>query len=182
MKKWSEIQTAILHVLFLTEDEAAQQNYSERMLYFANECLDFISNAVKPKITTFEITTTSNDLVVRMPEDFLSHSGLLNYRNDKPNPRIVYVTRDRVQLIDKGDYKLSYNARWSYINENYNGDLEIDESILMCLPSYIGSKLLAQDDIQRSTILRNEFELMISRLDTEVTNDATSFHSIGGWY
>ena len=152
------------------------------MLYFANECLDFISNALKPEVKSFDITTVQVNEDVYMPDDFLSHAGTVNYINDTPNPKIIYLKNNKLRLPEKGSYNIYYNARWEYIKEDNPVDLDIDPSILMCIPTYVASKLLAQDDVQRSTILRNEFELMLSRLDTNITNEATSFHSEGGWY
>lgn len=61
----------------------------------------------------------------------------------------------------------------------FNG---ISSSVLDCLPTYIASALLAQDDLQRSAILRNEFETMAQRLDTHILFENESFTSPGGWY
>ena len=88
-------------------------------------------------------------------------------------------------LKKRGDYKLLYNALWHEITTTditEDSELEIDASVLNCLPTYMASQLLSQDDIQRSTILKNEFELMLARLDTNIMYESNHYQSTGGWY
>ena len=84
----------------------------------------------------------------------------------------------------KGKYKIFYNATWEIVEDDFASDdeLKIDVSVLHCVPSYVASQLLSQDDVQRSVRLQNEFELMLSRLDTNVMNQENHFRSVGGWY
>lgn len=190
MKKWSEIKQATLDKLFLDESEAEQQGYKAKFQYLANECLDFISNGVKPKIASFVETTTDKDAVVELPDDFLSFADLTNYLKIDDhclveNPDIVYLTNNQIKLPCVGTYTIYYNARWSDITTNdikTDATLEVPASVLNCLPSYMASQLLSQDDMQRSAILKNEFELMLSRLDTDMMIQEKHFKSIGGWY
>lgn len=185
MKKWSEIKQATLDKLFLDEDEAQQQNYLQKFRYLANECLNIIANGVKPKIATFEITTTDENQIVEFPEDFISYADLVNYLDDEPDPILIYIDWNKIKLKKAGNYKIFYNAIWHEINKDdikTDAELHIDPSVLNCLPTYMASQLLAQDDVQRSTILKNEFELMLSRLDVNVMNQQNHFKSEGGWY
>lgn len=227
MKKWSEIKQATLYKLFLEEEEAKQQNYLEKFQYLANECLNVISNGVKPKISTFSIkiypavfvvdintltdykqgvvyVDTNTDVryefngvslletnkniksdTITMPDDFLSFADLINYLDGNPDPEIIYLTYNQIELPQEGSYKIFYNASWTNITlENIKLDtvLNIDTSVLSCLPTYMASQLLSQDDVQRSTILKNEFELMLSRLDTNSLYESNHFKSNGGWY
>lgn len=188
MKTWSEIKQATLHKLFLDEQEAQQQGYLAKFRYFANECLNIIANGVKPRIATFETVVTDDNTQVRMPDDFLSFTDIVNYANGEQDPDIIYVDDKNVMLSGKGTFKIFYNALWHYITEedvnskNSNNVLPIDQSVLNCLPTYIASQCLAQDDIQRSTILKNDFELMLSRLDTNMLYQENHYKSTGGWY
>lgn len=125
--------------------------------------------------------------VIEMPEDFLSFADMINYHNGQPDPTITYVGDRYIKLPDVGAYNIFYNGLYEvitedYMNDNEQVDLPIDPSILNCIPSYVASQILAEDDIQRSTILKNEYELMISRLDTNVMYETNHFKSNGGWY
>ena len=185
MKKWSEIKQATLDKLFLDDSEAEQQGYLAKFGYLANEGLVLIANGVKPKIGLFEHEALEDNTIVKMPDDFISFTNMVNYLNDSPDPTIVYMGDKSLKLPIKGNYKIYYNAAWQKITKkeiDENSELEIDDSILTCLPTYIASQLLAQDDIQRSTILKNEFELMLSRLDTDIFYQENHFKSTGGWY
>lgn len=188
MRSWSEIKQATLNKLFLDEQEAQQQGYLAKFRLLANEGLNIIANGVKPRIATLETSTTEDNAIVTMPDDFLNFADIVNYLDGEADPQIIYLDYNKIKLPIKGDYTIYYNALWQYLKEedvnskNANNILNIEQSILNCLPSYIASQCLSQDDVQRSTILRNEFELMLSRLDTNMLYQERSFKSTGGWY
>lgn len=246
MKKWSEIKQATLNKLFLDEQEAQQQGYLNKFQYLANECLNIISNGVKPRIVTFRAMVmdlssytkqvvgnnftydidlnyivydqngvsaeivpdeetiyyvnrgeqyifSGNNLLrvqpqggyVIMPDNFLSFADMIGYLNGEPDPTIVYLDDRRVTLPDDGRYVLYYNATWDDITTNdivTDDVLQIDSSILNCLPTYIASQCLSQDDITRAAILKNEFELMLARLDVNIMYESNHYKSEGGWY
>lgn len=185
MKKWSEIRQGIINKLFMDEAEVNSENeqYAAKFAYFANECLNQIANGIKPRIATLEITTTEENTKYNLPEDFLSFADMVNYLDDQPDPTIIYFGGNLI-LPKKGHYVIFYNATWQPITEENmdDSDLPIDASVLNCIPAYVASQLLAEDDVQRSTILNNEYELMLSRLDTNVMYESNSFKSTGGWY
>ena len=187
MKKWSEIKQATLNKLFLEEEEAIQQGYLEKFQDFANEGLNIIANGVKPRIAVFELETTEDNFMVEMPEDFLSFADMIGYLDNVPDPEVIFVTDKQIRLPKHGSYKIVYNAMWHEINETdtnpyIDPDLPIDASVLRTLPTYMASQILAQDDIQRSAILKNEFEVMLARLDTNVMYESNHYRSTGGWY
>lgn len=186
MKKWSEIKQATLNKLFLDEDEAQQQGYLGKLQYLANEGLNVIANGVKPRIAKFETVVEEKEgKLVEMPEDFLSFADMVYYLDGVENPELIYVGDKEVMLPKNGKYVIYYNALWNDITkEDISKDvvLKIDASVLNCLPTYMASQLLSQDDIQRSTILKNEFEMMLARLDTNIMYQQNHFKSTGGWY
>lgn len=124
---------------------------------------------------------------IKMPDDFLSFSDMVNYHDGEQDPKIVYIDDKTISLGDPGIYNIYYNALWQPITEDYmddsvQADLPIDQSILNCIPTYVAAQILAEDDVQRSTILKNEYELMLSRLDTNIMYQENHFESTGGWY
>lgn len=188
MKKWSEIRQGIINKLFMDEQEvnSEDENYAAKFAYFANECLVNIANGVKPKLGVLEVVTTKENTELELPEDFLSFADMVNYLNNQPDPTIVYFG-GKLILPKIGEYKIFYNALWEpitddYMNDQEQPDLPIDQSVLNCIPTYVASQILAEDDVQRSTILKNEYELMLSRLDTNVMYQQNSYKSTGGWY
>ena len=183
--KWSAIKSRILNKLFMSETEATNQGYVKYFRDYANEMLNFVANGVKPAIKVFAITTTEENKRVVMPDDFISHSDMVNYLGDYPDPEIIYVGYNELILPERGEYKIYYNSEWDDITEELSKsdvELNIDNSVLNLIPTYVASKVLQQDDIQRSAILANEFELMLSRLDTNIMYDFKDYRSSKGWY
>ena len=196
MNKWSEIKQATLDKLFLTIEEADDQGYLSKFRYLANECLNIIANGVKPQIKKFEFEVIDDGSplnenqyalsnVISMPDDFLSFTDMIVYRDNEPYDEILYLGDRDIAVGLVGRYVIYYNATWGDITENdvqNDNKLAVHVSVINCLPSYIASQVLAQDDIQRSAYLNNEFELMLSRLDTNIMYQNNSFRSSGGWY
>ena len=196
MKKWSEIKQATLNKLFMTEAEARQQLYLANFQGYANEGLNIIANGVKPRIKAFRFSVLADDVptavgdynlkdIITMPDDFLSYADMTNYHNNTPWNDIVYLSDRDFVVGELGDYVIYYNALWDDITEqNIKEDTELTThiSVLNCLPTYIASQCLAQDDVQRSASLRNEFESMLSRLDTNIMYQEQHYQSKGGWY
>lgn len=139
----------------------------------------YLSGALQEVDNYFTIADT-----IQMPEDFLSFADMINYLNGQPDPEITYVGDRYIKLNKVGAYNIFYNALYEQITEEYMDDKElpIDISVLNCIPSYVASQILAEDDITRSTVLKNEYELMLSRLDINVMYEANHFKSNGGWY
>lgn len=198
MNTWGEIKQATLNKLFLEEEEAQQQGYLAKFQQLANEGLNMIANGVKPKIATHNVKVVVKEEgidkaddeyyigdAIEMPEDFLSFADIINYSGDEQDPEIVFITDNTIALKKVGTYSIFYNAAYEDITDKHiieNEKINIPKSVLNCLPSYIASQVLSQDDIQRSTVLKNEFELLLARLDTNVMYEANHFKSSGGWY
>lgn len=115
--------------------------------------------------------------------DYIVKRQRCNYME---NPPIVYLDNIRISLPNWwGTYIIFYNALWhEIVREDIDSDapLDIEYSILNCLPTYVASQLLHQDDVQRSARLSNEFEMMLARLDTNVMVQQNHYRSEGGWY
>lgn len=121
---------------------------------------------------------------IKMPDNFISFADIVNYKDGVPDPVITYVTDNTIKIDVPGKYSIFYNGEWETIRGEYgaNDVLNIDSSVLNCLPTYIASQVLAQDDIQRSSILKNEFELLLAGLDTNAMYETNHYKSTGGWY
>ena len=131
------------------------------------------------------------DNLITMPDNFISFADMVEYLDGDPGEYNIYFGRDKIKLKKPGNYIIYYNALYDEIPEetaNQSGEnstpvyIDADQSIINCLPSYIASQVLAQDDYIRATTLKNEFELMLSRLDSDVMYETKHFKSTGGWY
>lgn len=196
MKKWSEIKQATLDKLFMSEEEARQQEYLSKFKGFANECLNSIANGVKPRIKAFKFEIVEDSMptaelkyhvadVITMPDDFLSFADMIMYHDNEPYDDLVYLSDRDVAVGEIGNYVIYYNATWDDITEDdiiNDNILTTHVSVINCLPSYMASQCLSQDDVQRSAILKNEYELLLSRLDTNIMYQEKQYRSSGGWY
>lgn len=54
-------------------------------------------------------------------------------------------------------------------------------NIAKLIPSYVGGQLLATEDLQRSAILKNEFETMLARIDDNKPLPTYSINNNDGW-
>lgn len=164
-----------------------------------NEELDIVrsdyaeDNVYKLKLTASsadECVLTINDssavyYTVKTPDDFLSFSDMINYFEEVEDPEIIYISDRKIKLTQDGQYTIFYNALYPEIDlDNSTPDdiLDIDSSILQAVVLYVAYNVLSQDDIQRSMILKNQYELALSRLDTNIMYESKSFKSTGGWY
>lgn len=149
---------------------------------------------------------------IYMPENFLSFGNMVGSRStnekDVYTGRVTevlerfvpahYVGRTGFYVDQIGKYVIYYNALWEEItdddtaqteydeNDNpisgANAELPQDKSVLSVLPQYVAFNVLAQDDVQRATILKNDYELLLARLDTTTQYDTEDYHSVKGWY
>lgn len=109
-------------------------------------------------------------------------------------------------LDDKLVYKIFYNAVYAQINDaeslfkqivltddKLNADnyissdvsansVDIPDIVGMAVPHYIAGQLLVLDDKVRSTEELNEFEILISVINTYRHERTKEYHSAKGWY
>lgn len=135
-------------------------------------------------ITLYDTSSSNEEMMTeyKMPRGFISHSYLDNTL-DKDGEiytlgKMVYSGKNGIILKEDGIYTINYNANYQEIDiSDPDKEIDIDESVLVLLPIYVASQMSATDDIQRSTIMRNEFEVALSRLDTKVSVTVGSYHN-----
>lgn len=84
---------------------------------------------------------------------------------------------------ESGTYSISYNKRWFRFTPSmeYNIDIDAPFDVLDCLPSYIASQLYKMDDEYKSSVLRNEYEMFMARIDDTRYNTTSTFKIQGDW-
>jgi hypothetical protein len=196
MYTWGYIKNATLAKLDLEESEANTMNLLNRFIYYANECIVQISSTVKPKHAFYEVNVddTNVDTLIKMPTDFIAFGDDINYiiRHDdliNKNVRRIatdedfeYVGTNQIVFHTVGRYLISYDALWIFLsNQSDNDVLEIPVDIIVCIPSYIASQCMKVDNEERATIMRNEFEVMLARVNDTNYKNTKSFRIEGDW-
>ena len=195
MYTWGYIKGATLAKLDLEEAEANAMNMLNRFPYYANEAMVQISSAVKPKHTFFEIEITDDNLetLITMPTDFIAFGDDVNYiiefnilnekvRRSATDDDFDYVGNNQLLFHNKGKYFISYDAIWMFFgNPREDEILEIPADIINCLPSYIASQCMKIDDETMATILKNEYEVFLARVNDTNYKKTKSFRIEGDW-
>lgn len=200
MKTWGEVKTAIEGKLYITSSDEAPEEYVNQYETLANEALSIIANGVKPNVLYYEIDVyTENDAlgedeflvnsVVKMPDNFLSFIGVKILKDGAPCKTCEYYATDGLLVKEAGHYVIPYYGMYPEIltannqPDGYNNqDLGIPRQVLDCVPAYVASKCLQEDDLQRSTVLSNDFEMQLARIDNGEMYDVEHYESEGGWY
>lgn len=114
---------------------------------------------------------------IQFPNDFVSYGGDANYYtkgcsgtvnlDQLPDSLFIYYGTKSFVPYANGEYSMSYNARWFDFTESIDEDTELDipDDILDCIPSYIASQCYKVDDEIKAQIYRNEYELMLGRIN-----------------
>jgi hypothetical protein len=196
---WGYIKDASLAKLDLSEEEANTQGLISRFPFYANEVITQICSSIKPKYAyvSFEITNDEIGVPQVMPEDFVSFGDDVCFEYKEKNIGNNKVT-ETVELYDEdyeyyeynkvvfnrpGKFFISYNARWFTFDKNIDNNLvlEIPYDILECIPSYIASQCFKIDDEYKASVFRNEYEMMLARIDNSNYKNTKTFSITGGW-
>lgn len=195
MYTWGYLKDVALAKLDLTENEATVQNLLSRFPFYANEVITQVCSAIKPKYTfaKFEIDFDKVGIAQTMPDDFISFGDdvcyeLVNNGKFLEKHRIFdvdfeYYGYNQVIFKHPGNFYISYNARWYTFTKaiDDNEKIDIPNDILDCIPSYIVSQCYKIDDEYKAQVFRNEYELMLSRIDATNYKNTKSILIEGDW-
>lgn len=94
-----------------------------------------------------------------------------------------YYGYNEVMFKHTGEFYISYNARWFLFDKNIDDEYEIDVpyDILDCIPSYIASQCYKIDDEYKAQVFRNEYEIMLSRIDATNYKNTKTIKIGGDW-
>lgn len=207
MYNWGYLKNVILAKLDLDEEEAGELNYIDRFQYYANEAMTQICSAVLPKRTfyTFEVHNGKYDnngnlieesnlnTPITLPNDFVSFGDDKNTIEEDIGYGDIMIRELHDEDFDYkgyktivcrslGKYSISYNARWlSFENLQSNSLLDAPTDVLECIPSYVASQCMKVDDEYKSSVFRNEFELLLARIDNTDYKSNKTFSIGGDW-
>lgn len=133
-----------------------------------------------------------------MPEDFISFGDDICYQlvekcDWQGNVEVVkqelhdsdceYVAYNQVCFNRPGNYFISYNARWYTFSKNISDNvvLNVPTDILECIPSYVASQCYKIDDEYKASVFRNEYEIMLSRIDNSNFRNTKTIEIEGDW-
>ena len=195
MYTWGYLKDVALAKLDLTENEATVQNLLSRFPFYANEVITQVCSAIKPKYTfaKFEIDFDKVGVAQTMPDDFISfgddvcyeliNNGKFLEKHQIFDVDFEYYGYNQVIFKHPGNFYISYNARWYTFTKaiDDNEKIDIPNDILDCIPSYIVSQCYKIDDEYTAQVFRNEYELMLSRIDATNYKNTKSILIEGDW-
>ena len=195
MYTWGYLKDVTLAKLDLTENEATVQNLLSRFPFYANEVITQVCSAIKPKYTfaKFEIDFDKVGVAQTMPDDFISfgddvcyelvNNGRFLEKHQIFDVDFEYYGYNQVIFKHPGNFYISYNARWYTFTKaiDDNEQIDIPNDILDCIPSYIVSQCYKIDDEYKAQVFRNEYELMLSRIDATNYKNTKSILIEGDW-
>jgi hypothetical protein len=196
MYEWGYIKSNALSKLDLDDDEVILDKLVNQFPYWANEVITQVSSSIKPKATfaTFVIDDDNVGELQIMPDDFVSFGSdvsLRKYTNDYDeivleecyDDDIVYRGYKQLMFLKPGEYSVSYNARWFDFTDVVDDGTKIDvpNDILDCIPSYLASQGFKIDDEYKSSVFRNEYEMMLARIDGTHFERNRTFKIEGDW-
>ena len=195
MYTWGYLKDVTLAKLDLTENEATVQNLLSRFPFYANEVITQVCSAIKPKYTfaKFEIDFDKVGVAQTMPDDFKSfgddvcyeliNNGKFLEKHQIFDVDFEYYGYNQVIFKHPGNFYISYNARWYTFTKaiDDNEKIDIPNDILDCIPSYIVSQCYKIDDEYKAQVFRNEYELMLSRIDATNYKNTKSILIEGDW-
>lgn len=197
---WGYIKDVSLSKLDLEESEATVQNLLSRFPFYANEVITQVCSSVKPKYTFANFVVTASDVGVAkdMPSDFVSFGDDVCYKlvqerdflgdiwtvkKELHDDDFEYFGYNQIVFKCPGNYFISYNARWYTFNKSLSDDevINIPNDILECIPSYIASQCYKIDDEYKASVFRNEYEIMLSRIDNSNFKNTKTIKIEGDW-
>lgn len=195
MYTWGYLKDVALAKLDLTENEATVQNLLSRFPFYANEVITQVCSAIKPKYTfaKFEIDFDKVGIAQTMPDDFVSFGDDVCYelvnnckfleKHQIFDVDFEYYGYNQVIFKHPGNFYISYNARWYTFTKaiDNNEKIDIPNDILDCIPSYIASQCYKIDDEYKAQVFRNEYELMLSRIDATNYKNTKGILIEGDW-
>ena len=197
---WGYIKDVSLSKLDLDENEATVQNLLSRFPFYANEVITQVCSSIKPKYTfeNFVIDKTNVGVKQTMPNDFVSFGDDVCYmleevREHNGETRLIkvpihdddyeYLGYNQVVFKHPGNYFISYNARWYTFDKSLSDDelIDVPDDILDSIPSYIASQCYKIDDEYKASVFRNEYEIMLSRIDNSNFRNTKTIKIEGDW-
>ena len=197
---WGYIKDVSLSKLDLDENEATVQNLLSRFPFYANEVITQVCSSIKPKYTfeNFVIDKTNVGVKQTMPNDFVSFGDDVCYmleevRERNGETRLIkvpihdddyeYLGYNQVVFKHPGNYFISYNARWYTFDKSLSDDelIDVPDDILDSIPSYIASQCYKIDDEYKASVFRNEYEIMLSRIDNSNFRNTKTIKIEGDW-
>lgn len=204
---WGYIKRAALAKLDLQESEANTMHLLNRFTVYANEVITQVCSAIKPKINFVTITCTDDQFVDGEyttdldATDFISFGGGINtvtYKKFAGTPFEKTITETAhndiltfsgyniITVKIPGTYKIWYNARWidfSALEDNLADTtvLNVPNDILDCIPSYIAAQCYGIDDEYKAAKYRNEFEILLARIDNRTADNSGTLKIGGDW-
>lgn len=197
---WGYVKDAALAKLDLSDIEREDEQVGtivSRFAFYANEAMTQICSTVKPKYTHYTITVERADInkLWEMPSDFVSFNDdvwTMDYIDEYGEEQYGvemhdddYIVRGYNQISFKhaGTFNVGYNARWCLFDTSMEDcdEIEAPIDVVECIPSYIAHQCYKIDDDVKAQLFRNEYEIMLARINNTVAFAPKTIKIGGGW-
>ena len=152
---------------FLNE-EATREYYHKRNIYEQFEKVNpgdnFLAFADKQCFKVEEIKPTLEDLFNAEAFNAKFNAGFKRtFAEDGQD--FDYIGRNQLKFYKTGQYLIPAKYLWYRFDSGISDATEIDmpSDIFLCIPLYIASICLQIDNMQKASVMRNEFELALAR-------------------
>ena len=191
MYTWGYIVDSALHKMSMDKNDAVHRGVVDKFVYLANEVITQVCSAVKPKESFAQFVIHESDIghIMSMPDDFISFGDdvctVVSCGTAREAHDDDFITRGYKSLIflKEGIYHISYNERWYTFktSEDTNNCIDVPNDILDCIPSYIAAECMKDDDLVRASEYRNEYEILLARIDDTSPHTNGTFKVGGDW-
>jgi hypothetical protein len=164
---WDRETQGDLDVVFLNED-ALKKYYHEKHIYEVSEKISmsdtFIAFANK---YCWKIVDKKPSVAEQLEAE--AFNRVLTIKTEKSEAKVdydfSYLSKNQLKFYKPGRYLIPAKYMWYRFDSGLGDNEEIDmpSDILLTIPLYIASICLQMDNLQKSQILRQQFELALSR-------------------
>lgn len=165
-------------------EEYWKHTFTDEIVKMPSDFVKFLHNS-KQYVQRYEPTIPNrNQLIVDDVEEYLyqEYKKSLVTEQASREDYILYGTGS-IKFLRTGNYHFVYGAAWyNFTSTTKDSDIiEAPDDILYSLPSYIASQCYKIDDEQKSAIYRNEFELMLARINENDDTEPCDIVIGGDW-
>lgn len=187
-KKWKELTKK--YNLYLDKEEPIHDGVpigDPREQDYRDFWADWKATLFVNKLFTFpdDFIGFSDDIVLHKAEPICLYGVVVGQNDYKEvgDELVEYYGYNQVRFHATGKYRIPYNARWFFFTKDCQNYTVITAPADICdaIPSYIVSQCLKIDDEAKAAVYRNEYEMMLARIDDTTFKSQRTLHIGGGW-
>lgn len=182
---FAEFKIRVHNKLFITNADALQFDYEQKIIPTLNEALVLIANTTSFTRKAVDIVVLDSDLPLTytLPTDCVSVVYISNIDEDGEDPSYFQPSRSQIKFLTSGTFIIEYNSYFPNLTESLDDmvELDIDTSVLTAAVFYVAAELMRDVNLPEATIMQNEFEIWLARINDRLVNKQGSFKINSRW-